>query len=82
MRPSPVRRGTRGCKDQMVATHRLDNPTRTKLEQLLEMSGGRGGYLLDFSDTSFAAFVETCLGFDSTMSETVRSLPVIGSSPS
>lgn len=44
-----------------MAGRQIDNPTRTKLEKLFEMSGG---YVLDFSNTSFAAFVETCLGFD------------------
>ncbi len=44
-----------------MAEHQIDNATRQKLEQLLEMSGG---YVLDFSNGSFAAFVETCLGFD------------------
>ncbi|MDW3214099.1 MAG: hypothetical protein R8G01_08900 [Ilumatobacteraceae bacterium] len=44
-----------------MAGHQIDNPTRTKLEKLFDMSGG---YVLDFSNASFAAFVETCLGFD------------------
>lgn len=44
----------------MVA-QQMDNATRTKLEKLFDMSGG---YVLDFSNASFAAFVQTCLGFD------------------
>ena len=44
-----------------MATNQIDNLTRQKLEQLFEMSGG---YVLDFSNASFASFVETCLGFD------------------
>lgn len=47
--------------DLHVATHQINNATRTKLEQLFGMSSG---YVLDFSNASFAAFVETCLGFD------------------
>jgi hypothetical protein len=39
----------------------IDNTTRTKLEQLFDMSSG---YVLDFSNASFGAFVETCLGFN------------------
>lgn len=44
-----------------VATSRIDNPTKRKLEQLFDMSSG---YVLDFSNASFASFVETCVGFD------------------
>ncbi len=44
-----------------MAEQQIDNATRTKLEKLFEMSGG---YVLDFSNASFSAFVETCLGFD------------------
>lgn len=40
---------------------RIDNLTRQKLEQLFAMSSG---YVLDFSNASFADFVRTCLGFD------------------
>jgi hypothetical protein len=44
-----------------MASKQIDNLTRQKLEQLFEMSGG---YVLDFSNASFASFVETALGFD------------------
>lgn len=44
-----------------MAEQQIDNATRTKLEKLFDMSGG---YVLDFSNASFAAFVQTCLGFD------------------
>lgn len=44
-----------------MATNRIDNLTRQKLEQLFDMSGG---YVLDFSNGSFSSFVESCLGFD------------------
>lgn len=44
----------------MVA-QQIDNATRAKLERLFDMAGG---YVLDFSNASFAAFVETCLDFD------------------
>lgn len=44
-----------------MANSQLDNLTKKKLEQLFGMSGG---YVLDFSNASFASFVETCLGFD------------------
>ncbi len=44
-----------------MAAQQIDNATRTKLEKLLDMSGG---YVLDFSNATFAAFIETCLGFD------------------
>lgn len=44
-----------------MATNRIDNPTRQKLEQLFGMADG---YVLDFSNRSFASFVESCLGFD------------------
>lgn len=39
----------------------LDNATKLKLESLLGMSGG---YVLDFSDATFADFVRTSAGFD------------------
>lgn len=39
----------------------LDNVTKQRLETLFEMSGG---YVLDFTNASFADFVRTCLGFD------------------
>ncbi len=39
----------------------LDNATRRKLESIFEMSGG---YVLDFSNASFADFVRTAVGFD------------------
>lgn len=42
-------------------TRGLDNITQQKLEQLFEMAGG---YVLDFSNARYAAFVENCLGFD------------------
>lgn len=44
-----------------MAPNRIDNLTKEKLERLFGMSGG---YVLDFSNASFADFVETCLGFD------------------
>lgn len=44
-----------------MAKSQLDNATQRKLEQLFDMSGG---YVLDFSNASFARFVDTCLGFD------------------
>lgn len=44
-----------------MAGPQIDNATRTRLERILEMSGG---YVLDFSNASFSAFVESCLGFD------------------
>lgn len=44
-----------------MAVQQIDNPTRAKLEKLFDMSGG---YVLDFSNASFSAFAETCLGFD------------------
>jgi hypothetical protein len=44
-----------------MASHRIDNLTRQKLERLFDMSGG---YVLDFSNASFSSFVESCLGFD------------------
>lgn len=40
---------------------RFDNATNQKLERLFGMASG---YVLDFSNASFASFVETCLGFD------------------
>lgn len=40
-----------------MVTNRIDNTTRQKLEQLFEMSGG---YVLDFSNASFATFVQSC----------------------
>lgn len=39
----------------------LDNATKLKLESLFGM---RGGYVLDFSDDTFADFVKTSIGFD------------------
>lgn len=39
----------------------INNLTRQKLEKLFGMSGG---YVLDFSNSSFADFIESCLGFD------------------
>lgn len=39
----------------------IDNTTRDQLETILEMSGG---YVLDFTNGSFADFIRTCLGFD------------------
>lgn len=39
----------------------LDNPTKRKLESLLEMNGG---YVLDFSNSRFADFVETAVGLN------------------
>lgn len=39
----------------------LDNATKLKLESLFGM---RGGYVLDFSDDTFADFVKTSVGFD------------------
>lgn len=39
----------------------LDNATKLKLETLLGM---RSGFVLDFSDATFADFVRTSLGFD------------------
>lgn len=39
-----------------MAEQQIDNATRTKLEKLFDMSGG---YVLDFSNASFAAFVQT-----------------------
>ncbi len=44
-----------------MAMNQIDNPTRQKFEQLFDMSNG---YVLDFSNASFASFVETCLGFN------------------
>lgn len=44
-----------------MAANQIDNPTKRKLEQLFGMSDG---YVLDFSNTSFASFIDTCLGFD------------------
>jgi hypothetical protein len=44
-----------------MAGSQIDNSTRTKLERLFDMSSG---YVLDFTNASFAAFVRTCLGFD------------------
>ena len=44
-----------------MASNRIDNYTRQKLEELFDMSGG---YVLDFSNASFAGFVQSCLGFD------------------
>lgn len=44
-----------------MASHRIDNLTRQKLERLFDMGGG---YVLDFSNASFSSFVENCLGFD------------------
>jgi hypothetical protein len=46
-------------KDILVAD--LDNGTKRKLELLLGMSGG---YVLDFSNASFAEFVQTAIGID------------------
>ncbi|MFP4635930.1 MAG: hypothetical protein ACLFRD_08715 [Nitriliruptoraceae bacterium] len=39
----------------------LDNATKRKLELLFDMSGG---YVLDFSNASFADFVKTAIGID------------------
>lgn len=39
----------------------LDNATKRKLESIFEMGGG---YVLDFSNASFADFVKTAIGFD------------------
>jgi uncharacterized protein (TIGR02391 family) len=39
----------------------LDNATKLKLESILEMEGG---YVLDFSNATFADFVRTSIGFD------------------
>ena len=39
----------------------LDNSTKRKLESIFEMGGG---YVLDFSNASFADFVKTAIGFD------------------
>ena len=39
----------------------LDNATKRKLESMFDMSGG---YVLDFSNASFADFVQTSIGFD------------------
>lgn len=39
----------------------LDPTTRLKLESILDMSGG---YVLDFSNDTFADFVRSSLGFD------------------
>lgn len=39
----------------------LDNPTKHKLERLFDM---RTGYVLDFSNQTFADFVQTSIGFD------------------
>ena len=39
----------------------LDNTTKLKLESILGM---HGGYVLDFSDATFADFVKTSVGFD------------------
>lgn len=39
----------------------LDNATKRKLESVLDMAGG---YVLDFSNASFADFVQTAIGFD------------------
>lgn len=39
----------------------LSNTLKQKLEHLFAMSGG---YVLEFSNASFADFVETCLGFN------------------
>ena len=44
-----------------MPTEQIDNFTQQKLEQLFDMAGG---YVLDFSNASFATFVENCLGFD------------------
>lgn len=38
-----------------MANERFDNTTKQKLEQIFGMAGG---YVLDFSNASFAAFVE------------------------
>ncbi len=48
-------------EDLPVASSQLDNTTRQMLEQLFGMSGG---YVLDFSNASFASFVTICLSFD------------------
>lgn len=39
----------------------LDNLTKSKLESILEMSGG---YVLDFTNATFADFIETAIGID------------------
>jgi uncharacterized protein (TIGR02391 family) len=39
----------------------LDNATKLKLESIFEM---RGGYVLDFSNATFADFVKTSIGID------------------
>jgi hypothetical protein len=52
---------TLSLRTTSVATDRIDNLTRQKLERLFDMSGG---YVLDFSNASFSSFVESCLGFD------------------
>lgn len=53
MRPSQTRIG-RNVAD-------LDPTTKLKLESILDMSGG---YILDFSNDTFADFVRSSLGFD------------------
>lgn len=44
----------------------LENKTKTKLEHLLEMGGG---YVLDFSNATFADFIQTSVGVDIDSSE-------------
>lgn len=47
-----------------MATTQIDNATKQMLEELFGMASG---YVLDFTNNSFASFVETCLGFDPYM---------------